>query len=131
MRVIDDDVVGDVGVQCNLVVLRRRVDADAAAGVVRHEVVGDRQHARVLDEDVDHRRRRDVESSDAAAFDAVRLEDDARVVVADVTEHEAAALVACHRHVFDPLFLAWTWADTGFTLSEWQKHQLTRGHFVS
>jgi len=96
MRVMDNDVVGDVGVQCNLVVLGRRVDPDAAAGVVRHEVVGDGQHARVLDEDVDYRRRGDVQSSDAAVLDAVRLEDDARVVVSDVAEHEAAALVARH-----------------------------------
>jgi len=48
VRVVYDDVVGDVGVQRHLVVLGRRVDAHAAAGVVRHEVVGDRQHARVL-----------------------------------------------------------------------------------
>jgi len=106
MRIVDDDVVCDVGVQCHLVVLRRRVDSDAAAGVVRHEVVGDRQHARVLDEDVNHRRRGDVERSDAAVLNVVRLEDDAWVVVADVAEHESATLVACHRRVRNPLFFA-------------------------
>jgi len=109
--VVDDDVVGDVGVQRHLVVLGRRVDAHAAAGVVRHEVVGDGQHARVLDEDVDHRRRRDVQRADAAPLDAVRLERDARVVVADVAEHESAALVARHRHVRDPQLLTRTCID--------------------
>jgi len=108
MRVIDDDVVGDVGVQCHLVVLGGRVHPDAAAGVVRYEVVGDRQHARVLNEHVDHRRRRDVERADAAVLDVVRLEDDARVVVADVAEHESAAFVPRHRRVSDPLFFART-----------------------
>lgn len=108
MRVVDDNVVGDVGVQCYLVVLGRCVDADSAAGVVRHEVVGDRQHARVLDEDVDRRRRCDVECSNAALFDAVRLEHHSWIVVADVTVHEAAAVVSRHRHVRDALFSAWT-----------------------
>jgi len=110
--VVDDDVVGDVGVQCHFVVLGCRVHADAAAGVVRYEVVGDRQHARVLDEHVDHRRRRDVERPDAAVLDVVGLEDDARVVVADVAEHESAALVPRHRRVSDPLFFAGTCDET-------------------
>jgi len=46
--VVDDDVVGDVGIQSHLVVLGRRVHSDAAAGVVRYKVVRDRQHPRVL-----------------------------------------------------------------------------------
>jgi len=71
MRVVDNDVVGDVSVQCDLVVLRRRVNSDAATGVVRHEVVGNRQHARVLNEDVDHCRRGDVERSNAAVLDVI------------------------------------------------------------
>jgi len=45
MSVIDDDIVGEVGIQCNLIVLGRRVDSDAAAGVVSHKVVSNRQHA--------------------------------------------------------------------------------------
>jgi len=124
MRVVDDDVVGDVGVQCHLVVFRRRVHSNAAAGVVCHEVVGDRQHARVLDENVDHRRRGDVERSNAAALDVVGLEDDTRVIVADVSKHEAAALVARHRRVFDPLLFAWTCVVTGSTESHPQNVQL-------
>ena len=108
MRVPDDHVVGDVGVQRHLVVLGRRVDANAAAGVVRYEVVGDGQQARVLDEHVHHRRRGHVERADAAPLQVVRREDYPRVAVADAAEHEAASRVARHRHVRDALFLAGT-----------------------
>ena len=99
MRVVGDDIVGEVGIQSHLVVLGRCVHSDAAASVVCHEVVGDRQHARVLYENINHRRRRDVKCSDAAVLDVVRLEHDAWVVVADVAEHETAAVVTCHRRV--------------------------------
>ena len=96
MRVMNDDVVGDIGIQRNLVILRCGVDSDAAASVVCHEVVGDGQHARVLDENVDHCWRGDVQRSDAAALNVVRLKDNTWVVVADVAEHETTALVTCH-----------------------------------
>ena len=39
---VNDDVVGDVGIDCHLVVLGRRVYVDST-GVVGEVVVGDRQ----------------------------------------------------------------------------------------
>ena len=63
-----------------------------------------------LNEHVDGGRRGDIECADATALDVVGLERDARVVVADVAKHEAAALVARHRHARDPLLTTRTCA---------------------
>ena len=52
MRGIDNDVIGDVGIQCHFVVLGRGVDINSA-GVVAQVVVGDRQQFGVLDKEVD------------------------------------------------------------------------------
>jgi len=95
MRRVDDDIVGDVRVQCNLVVLRRRVHV-YSAGVVREVVVGDRQQFCVLHVEVDDTDSRIVQHANSAMLDVVGLERYTRIGLTNVLENETARFISCH-----------------------------------
>ena len=98
------DVVGDVCVQCHLVVLGRRVDGDATR-IVCEVVVSDRQQLGILYVEVDDADRRVVQHADAATLDVVGFKRYTRVGLADVLEYEATSFVPRHRVVSDSLQL--------------------------
>lgn len=110
--IINDDVVGDVRVERNWVVDGRRVDSDAAA-VVRDEVVRDRHHPGVLDEDVDDAGNSEivVEQLQATALDVVWFKYKSWVVLANVLVQKASYLVVRHDVVCNMLQLSRPWME--------------------
>ena len=109
MSCIDNNVVGDVGVQRHLVVLCRRVDVNSS-GVVTKVVVRDRQQLRVLHVEVHDAHGRVVQHPDAAVLHVVGLERYPRIGLADVLENETARVVPRHCIVSDSLQLAGAFA---------------------
>lgn len=98
MRVVHDDIVGDVRVECNFIVLSCRIDANSS-GVVRNVVVRNRQQSCVLDVHVDNTRRCVVEDLEAAVIDVIGRESNADVVLTDILETPSSALIVRHRVV--------------------------------
>ena len=105
VRVVADHVVRDVRVERRRERVRVRVDLDAAV-VVPHVVVGDRQEARVLQEQRHDRRPGHVQRLHAAVLDPTALDLHRRVELADAHEAQPAALVARHVHVVHTLPVA-------------------------
>ena len=92
---VNDDIVGDVGIDCHLVVLGRRVYVDST-GVVGEVVVGNRQQLGVLDVEIHHADRCVVQNADATMLDVVGLERNAWIGLADILEDEAARFISRH-----------------------------------
>jgi len=104
---VNNDIVGDVGINCHLVVLGGCVDVDSA-GIVSEVVVGDRQQLRVLDVEIDDANRGVVQDANSAVLDVVGLERNAWIRLADVLKDETARVVSRHCVVSDSLQLTGT-----------------------
>jgi len=104
---VDDDIVGYVGVQCNLIVLRRCVDVYSAS-IVSKVIVGNRQQFGVLHVAVYDTDSRVVEHADSRELDVVRLKCHAWIGLSNILKNETASSVSCHRVVSDSLQLTST-----------------------